>query len=276
MKPIFFCIAIVFALFSSKVLAQLPVSQIGGRALGASGSTITYIDVWSQYHNQAALSNLKGIAVGIGFQNQFLIKELSTKTIAFAFPTKSGVFGFNYYYFGYPKFNESKVGLAFARPIGKKISIGIQLNYNLTHIDGEYGNKGIATGEIGILAEPFKDLLIGAHLFNIWRSKRSSYSDEYLPTIFKIGASYRINKKALLSAEFEKDLDLEPIIKSGLEVELIEKLYFRAGISSNPNLFSFGPGYSFGAFTIDIAFSKHPVLGFSQGISIVYGFKDRL
>jgi hypothetical protein len=262
--------------YSEKIYSQLPVNQIGARALGVSGATLTYTDVWSQYHNQAGLAYLKGINIGVGFQNEFLVKELSTKSLAFALPLKSGVWGLNYYYFGYPKFNENKVGLAFARSLGKRIAVGIQLDYIYTHIEGEYGNNGIPLGEIGILAEPIDNLLIGAHLNNVWRTKRGDISDEYFPTIFKIGASYHLYQKALLSIEFEKDLDLDPVFKTGLEFELIEKLYFRAGIATNPNIFSFGLGYSFAYLKADLAFSKHPVLGYSQGISFVYFFNDRI
>jgi hypothetical protein len=278
MKIIFSSLLIIgiILIIPNKLSGQSPVNQVGGRALSVSGSSATFSDVWSQFHNQAGIAYLKGVNVGVAFQNQFLVKELSTKAIAFALPLKSGVFGVNYYSFGYTAYNENKAGLAFARSLGKKIAVGIQLDYIYTHIDGEYGNNGIANGEIGILVEPVNNLKVGAHLNNVWRTKRGDYSDEYLPTIFNLGASYLLYEKALLSIEFEKDLDLNPVFKTGLELQLIEKLYFRAGIATNPNIFSFGIAYSFHSIQVDLAFTKHPVLGFSQGISIVYSFKDRL
>lgn len=271
-------ILLILSLFgiTKKTNAQSDFSQIGGRSLAVSGSSVTYQDVWSQYHNQAGLAFLKGINVGLGFQNAFMVKELSTKSIAVAIPVKSGVFGLNYAYFGYPKYNENKIGLAFAKSLGKKIAIGLQIDYLFTHIDGDYGDKGNAIGEIGILSQPIDNLLIGAHVYNVWRSKLSTTDNEYLPTIFKIGASYRLYQIALLSIEFEKDLDLDPVFKSGLEFELVKNFKFRAGISTNPTVFSFGFGYSYQSFDLNIAFSKHPVLGYSSGISIIYVFKDRI
>ncbi len=269
---------LILSLFSisKKSFAQSEFNQIGGRSLAVSGSSVTYQDVWSQYHNQAGLAFLKGINVGLGFQNAFLVKEMSTKSIAMALPLKSGVFGLNYAYFGYPKFNENKIGLAFAKSLGKKIAVGLQIDYLFTHIDGDYGDKGTAIGEIGILSEPIENLLIGAQVYNVWRSKLSTTDNEYLPTILKIGASYRLYEIALLSMEFEKDLDLDPVFKSGLEFELIKNFNFRAGIATNPTVFSFGLGYAYQSFDLNIAFSKHPVLGYSTGISIIYVFKDRL
>jgi hypothetical protein len=271
-----FLVLLVYLLLPDRLFSQIPVNQMGGRAFGVAGASVTYQDVWSQYHNQAGLAYLKGINFGLAFQNAFFVKELSTKSVAFALPLKSGVFGLNYYYFGYPKFNENKFGLAFSKLLSKRIAVGIQLDYLYTHIDGEYGQKGIAAGEIGLLTEPVDNLFIGAHVFNLWHSKLSSYENEYLPTIFKMGASYHLYQKALLSIEFEKDLESDFIFRTGLELELIKLLYFRAGIATNPNIYSFGLGYTFSSFEFNIAFSKHPVLDYSPSISIVYAFKDRL
>jgi hypothetical protein len=278
MRKLFFPLLTLchFLFFSDNIIGQSSVSQIGGRAIGISGSTITMQDVWSQYHNQAGLAYLKGINIGFAYQNEFMIKELSVKSLAFVLPLKSGVFGLNYYYFGYPKYNENKLGLAFGKSLGNRISVGIQLDYLYTHIDGEYGNKGIATGEIGILSEPIDNLLIGAHLNNVRQIKQTASGSEYLPTLFNIGASYLLEHKALLSLEFEKDLELDPVYKTGIELELVHNLIFRAGLSTNPNIFSFGMSYTFNAITVDLGFKKHPVLGYSQGISVVYAFKDRI
>ena len=275
-KSFHFLLLLSFIFNSNILLSQSPTTQIGGRALGVSGASLTYKDVWAQYHNQAGLAYMKSMNCGLGYQNAFFVKELSTKSLTLALPVKPGVIGLNYYYFGYPKFNENKVGLAFSKLLGKRIALGIQLDYLYTHIDGEYGQKGIAAGEIGILAEPIDDLLIGAHVFNIWNSKISSIENEYLPTIFKLGASYLLYQKALLSIEAEKDLEMDIVFKTGLELELVDNFIFRAGISTNPTSYSFGLGYTYNSFELNIAFAKHPVLDYSPGLSVIYRFKEPL
>jgi hypothetical protein len=266
--------ALLMCRISIVLHAQNPVAQIGGRALGVSGASVCFTDVWAQYHNQAALAGIKGTQIGFGFQNEFMVKELSTKSLAFAIPITTGTIGLNYYYFGYPKFNESKLGLAFASNLGKKIQAGIQLDYFYTHIEGEYGNRGIAAGEAGIIAEPINKLFIASHIFNIWNAgnKQSTYQ---LPTIFKVGAMYSFDEKALLSIEFEKDLIHSLVFKSGLEVKLIENFEFRLGFASCPDIFSFGFSYTLNSIRADLAFKRHPVLGFSQGISMLYSFSEK-
>lgn len=256
--------------------AQYPISQIGGRAKAVSGASVCMQDVWSAYHNQAGLAYLRGINAGIAFQNSFFVKELSTKSISVAVPLKSVVLGVNYYNFGYSKFNENKLGLSFAKRLGKKIALGGQIDYFYTHIDGEYENKSAAVGEIGIIAEPIKNLFIGAHVFNVWNSKFSNSEDEYMPSIIKLGASYIIQKKSMLNVEVEKDIKEEILVKTALEVELIDNFVVRAGVAGKPISYSFGLGYRYKSLQLNIAFSKHHILGYSPGISLVYAFKNRI
>ncbi|MFN8257825.1 MAG: hypothetical protein U0W24_19165 [Bacteroidales bacterium] len=263
-------------ILNSVIYCQSSFDQIGGRSIAVSGASVTYQDVWSQYHNQAGMAYLKGINAGIAFQNEFLMKELSLKSVVFSFPTKSGVFGLNYSNFGYSKYNENKLALAFAKRLGNKIAVGIQLDYQFIHIDGEYGNTGNAFGEIGLLAEPFKNFLIGAHIYNFWHARQNMSESTYFPTVLKLGTSYLLYEKAQLSIEFVKDLEQPLIFKSGIELELVKDFMIRAGISTNPNLFSFGLGYSLKPVNFCIAFSKHPVLGYSPAVSMVYTFRDRI
>lgn len=259
--------------FFTLIGASAQLNFLGSRATGVSNASVTYKDNWSQFSNQAGIANIEEISIGAGFQNAYFIKELSTNVLAFALPTKSGVFGVNYTYFGYPKFNQNKFGLAFGKKLGKKISAGIQINYLYTHIEGEYGSQGLATGDIGIITEPINDFFLAAHVSNFWRAKYSGADEIYLPMLFKLGASYLLYETALISAEIEKDLEFPVIFKSGLEFNLNNIFFLRFGIASNPMVFSFGFGYKLEPFNVNIAFSKHPVLGYSPAITLEYAFK---
>lgn len=240
--------------------------------MGVSGASVCIQDIWAQYHNQAALASLQNISVGVAFQNSFFVKELSTKSISFVLPVKYLVFGVNYYYFGYNKLNENKIGLSFAKKLGKKISFGGQIDYFFTHIDGEYENKATAVGELGVIAEPINNLFIAAHVFNVWNTQFSSYENQYMPNITKIGISYMLQNQSTLNIEVEKEVDEELIVKTGAEIYLIDKLVLRAGVAGKPLSYSFGLGYSYKPLQLNIAFSKHHILGYSPFISVVYDF----
>jgi hypothetical protein len=77
------------------------------------------------------------------------------------------------------------------------------LDYINTHIGEEYGNKGTAIAEIGILAQPYENLFIGAHVYNItrakWQVQRRKSSNH-----IKIGAGYKFSEKTYLAIEAEK------------------------------------------------------------------------
>ena len=242
----------------------------GARSAGVANASVTYTDNMAQFNNQAGIAGIDKITISAGFKNAYFIKELGTNVLAFAIPSKSGVFGVNYSYFGYSKFNQNKFSLAYGKKLGKRISAGIQLNYLYTHIEGEYGSQGLASGEIGLLTEPLDDFFIGAHLSNFWRAKYTGIDEIYLPMLFKIGASYILYKTVLLSAEVEKDLELPLVFKSGLEYGLADKFFLRFGIATNPMIFSFGFGYDLKPFKVDLAFTKHPVLGYSPVVSLEY------
>ncbi|MDD4214616.1 MAG: hypothetical protein PHR81_07365 [Bacteroidales bacterium] len=167
-------------------------------------------------------------------------------------------------------YNESKIGLAYGMAFGDRISAGVQLDYIYTHIAENYGNKSNITFEAGIRAKIIKNLIIAAHIYNPIMVKISSYDNERIPLIFKIGLSYTFSDKAVLAAEVEKDINYKPIFKTGLEYHIVKPVYIRIGIATNPFIYSFGAGFEFYHFKLDVSASRHPVLGFTPQASLVY------
>lgn len=247
--------------------------NLGGRQAGMGFTGVSYSDIWSSTHNQAGLAYLEKPTIGLFYENRFTIKELGLKAGAFALPTKSGVFAIDLMQFGYSKYNESKVGIAFAKQLSKRFSMGIQIDYLNTYFSEEYGNKGTAIAELGFLSQPLDHLYIGAHIYNISRSKIASYNDERVPTILTAGISYYFSEKVLCSVEAEKDLDYKALFKVGMEYRFLENLFLRAGVTSNPNQMCFGIGYSFKRIKADVSFSTHQVLGISPHVGFIYEFK---
>lgn len=253
---------------------------IGARSAAVGHASVTYGDLWSAFNNQAGLTALKHITAGAAYENRFLIAELSLRSFAFALPAnKTGVFALSASVFGGSLYNEKKAGLAFAKQLGEKFSAGIQLDYLSTHLanddDGyEYGSRNTFTAEAGFLAEPMKDLKIGLHVFNPTRAKLADYDDERVPACLRLGGSYKFSDKVLLSAEIEKSNDSKSIFKTGLEYHIVEQVFLRAGIASNPALSSFGFGFKLKQWQLDMSSTYHQVLGFSPQVSLVYDFKS--
>jgi len=264
---------IVFFSFQIFLFAAHDNVPEGGRSAAMANASVALTDFWSLQNNQAGLAFYNHSAGGIYFENRYLVKEMSLKAGGCVLPVKAGVLGMNLSYFGYPKYNESKIGLAYARSFGNVLAIGVQLDYLLTSISENYGNKGVATFEIGLLSKINDHLNIGAHIFNPIQAKLSDYNNERIPAIIRVGAAYSFDENILLTVEAEKDTQLDPLLKCGLEYRIIKQIYIRGGISTNPGLYSFGFGLDFKKLKIDFSSSVHEVLGYSPQISIIYTFK---
>lgn len=243
--------------------------------MAMGNSTVAVPSLWSTYHNQGALGFFEGTQLGIYYENRFDIPEFGVKSLAFAMNTKPGTFALDFTSFGFNKFSDNKIGLAYGMKLADYLAIGIQIDYIYIIQDSYYGNISTVSGEIGIFANPFENFYLGAHLFNPWRSKVSHYQDERLPTIFRLGVAYDFSEIVKLSAEVQKDLDLPAIYKSGVQYEPVENFVLRTGISfTEKNSFlAFGIGYTFKKATLDIAFENHPILGFKSGVSLMYRLK---
>ena len=246
----------------------------GARSAGVSGTSVCYSDLWSAFHNQAGLAEVKKFSGGVYFENRFSIAELGVKGFAFALPAgESGTFALSGTFFGYELYSEKKIGIGFGKKIGEKLKAGVQLDYLSTYIAENYGTRSALTGEAGILAEPVKNLLLGFHIYNPTQTKIADYADERIPVIMRLGAAYKFSDKVTVSIENEKQVDAEGIFKTGIDYHIAEPLYLRGGIATNPSLNSFGFGLKFGQFMFDAAASFHEVLGFTPHISLRYEVK---
>ncbi len=240
-----------------------------GWAMGNASAALT--DVFAANNNQAGLANLKNISIGIYSERKFLLNTLNTHACIFAMPTKMGVFGISVTYFGFKDYNDKKIGLAFAKMLAENFSLGVQLDYLSTFIT-EYGTKSFVTFELGIQSKITRELSLGVHVYNPIRAKISSYQNEKTPTIMRLGFSYVPSEKLLLCIEVEKDIDHKPVFKTGIEYELINKLFLRAGIATNPTYNTFGIGIDLKNIKIDFASSIHTVLGYTPHLSIIHEF----
>jgi hypothetical protein len=259
----------IYLLFSSFLLYISSFASDGARSAGLGGASVSLADVWAAQNNQAGLGFQKSFACGISYENPFLMKELSTKTFGLALPVKDGAFGVLVSNFGYSLFNQNKIGLCFGKAFGEKISAGISMDYFSTTIS-EYGKKNSFAAEMGIQAKPLKNLTIGAHIFNLSRTKILDYNDERLPTIMRLGFDYKFSEKVFVAVETEKDIEKKGMIKTGLEYRPIKELYVRAGVSTNPSLSCFGIGLNLKQFKLDLSSSYHSTLGFSPQVSLIY------
>lgn len=245
----------------------------GARSAAMGMASVALSDVWSSYNNQAGLAWLKGTQSGAFYENSFITAELNRLGLAVSVPVqKVGTFGFSFTRSGYVQYNENKFGLCYARKFGDVFSLGVQINLNWLHIGDVYGNLLTATGELSFQVKPVKKWVIAAHVYNPTRTPLSEYQREKLPTIFRLGTSYRFHEKLIASIEGEASIEYSPTFRAGVEYRPVKLLYVRAGINTNPVSPSFGFGVYVKKFQMDAAAFWNPLLGFSPQVSMSYGF----
>lgn len=270
----FFSIILFIIIFHVPTKATQPIQSIGAKSLSLGGVSLLPADFWSVFNNQAGLISQNSLAAGFAYDTYLgLDKNLSLKSGAIILPTSSGVFGLTLNYFGYSAFNEQKIGLAYGKSLSEIFSIGIQIDYLSLTIGNNYGSVGAFTFEIGILAKLSESLQIASHIYNPFMVKLGKINPESTPAILKLAVAYTIDEDLLLLSEYEQRIDEKGILKFGAEYHLIENFFVRGGLSTNPNLFSFGFGFKTNGFNIDFGSSYHQILGFSPKAAVYYSFR---
>ncbi len=254
-------------------------NALGARAAALGTASVTFSDVYAVFANQAGLANLSGLSASLYAENRFLIKDINLFAAAFALPTKSGTFGLGATYFGNSLYNESQIRLAYGRKLSEKLALGVEFDFVSLSIS-EYGSKSALTFGLGLQYKISDEFKVGGHVYNPLRvtladSPFPDAEDDKLPMIIKFGMAYSPSDKVTVLGETEKSLDQDPIFKVGIEYQLIDKLYLRAGVSNSPTNATFGMGVNLGALKIDFASSFHPDLGYTPSVSINFVGKKK-
>jgi hypothetical protein len=241
--------------------------------LGYTGVVNT--DIFAAYNNQAALGFLSSPQAAVHYENKYFTEALNLSAAVFAMPVPfAGVLGLDLCSFGYSRYRETRMGVAWGRQLAERIAIGAQLGYHLVQV-AEYGATSALTAELGLIAEPVKNLWIGAHVFNFTSSRYFSNTyHERLPVIFDLGMGYRLAQHASLLVGAKIESEQAAQAKAGLEVTVRKTLALRLGVLVKPVELLAGFGYTYRRLHIDMAFSRHETLGYTPQVSLSYRFSQ--
>ena len=232
------------------------------------------MDVFSFSSNQAALAQIKNPAIGVYGEKRFLLDATNMYSAVVALPTKQGNFGIQVDYFGFKNYNESQIGLAYARSLGSLLDIGIKFNYYSFRIPA-YQNSSAVNFEIGAIAHLTDKLNAGIHFYNPVGGNLSKTNNEKLSSIYKFGIGYEASENFLISAEIVKQEDLPVNVNAGVQYNFLKQFFARVGIASENESPYAGAGVSWNNMRLDISASYHPQLGFSPGLMLIVNFKSK-
>ena len=271
MKRLLLLIALIIS--TSTLFAYDFLHPMGGRAAAMGGSSVASQGLWALQNNPAGMANLDKISFGLYYENRWMLPETAYKCGAFALPiNRFGCLGVSFNQFGSSKYNENKIGLAYARDFGRYLQIGLQLDYLLLKVGNDYGTFHAFTFELGIQSHVTDKLTLGTYVFNPVSFKfKQTLNHEKLPIVFRFGMAYKFTKDFVGQCEIEKDTEREGVsLRGGLEYEVLKNFFIRAGAQSNPGILSFGLGYGIRFAQINVAAQLHNELGASVQVGMIF------
>ena len=267
------------ALFICVIINTAPQAQsirrpIAASYIGLGAYSIHHVDVFSFSSNQAALARVKNFSVGVYGEDRFLLTAANMYVAVVALPTKQGNFGIEIDYFGFKNYNESQIGFAYARNLGRLLDIGLKFNYYSFRIPA-YQNSSTINFEIGAIAHLTDKLNAGIHFYNPVGGNLSKTKNEKIGSIYKFGIGYEASESFLISAEIVKQQDLPVNVNAGIQYNFLKQFFARAGIATENESPYAGAGVSWNNLRLDISASYHPKLGFSPGLMLTVDFKSK-
>lgn len=222
--------------------------------------------------NQAALARVESAGVGVWGERRFMLSETSVYGLAAAIPTSKGNFGLQVNYSGFSNFNDNKVGLAYARSLGKLLDLGIQFNYYGYRIP-QYGSASAINFEIGAIMHFSEKFHGGVHVYNPVGGKLGKLEDEKLASAYKVGLGYDATDNFYVSTEIIKEEDKPVNVTGGVQYQFKKQFFARAGFASETGSAFGGAGIGWKNLRLDVAASYHPQLGFSPGLLLIVNFR---
>ncbi len=254
--------------------AQSLRKPVSASYIGLGAYSMNHADVFSITSNQAALAQIENSSVGFFGENRFLLAETNLYSAIVAVPTKEGNFAFQADYFGYKNYNESQLGIAYARNVGTKLDLGIKFNYYSFRIPG-FESPSTVNFEIGVICRFTEKLTAGMHIYNPVGGRLSKTENDKLSSIYSFGIGYEASDNFFVSAEMVKQEDLPVNVNAGVQYNFAKQFFARFGIASQNESPYGGAGVSWKNFRLDISASYHPQLGLSPGLMLIISLKSK-
>lgn len=244
----------------------------GASQAGTGGVSVFTSGIWASHNNPAGLAKIDQPTGALFVENRFLLKELCYNAASFAIPVQKGGLAIAVSQQGTNQFNNLFAGFAYGRSLGENFSAGLRFDYYQVSFGSEYGRGSAVTFEAGIQWQLNERTGLALSVFNPVKAQYKCSPPEEIPSLYRIGISYKPLAELQLMFEAERSSYNKNIFHYGIEYAFSDQIYLRAGYSTNPSGISFGCGYSFSSFTIDIAAKWHQTLGFSPQSSLTYRF----
>ena len=222
--------------------------------------------------NQAALSHVEHGSTAFYSEQKFLVKELRGGSAALAVRGAGGGIGIALGVMGSASSNSAELGLAYGRALGKRISLGVQLDYHHVHTAG-YGNSAATGFELGFIVHATDELFAGIQICNPVGGKFGRTEGDKLPAIYTVTFGYEPSENLILCVQTKKTENLPVDIRVALQYNFVRQFFACAGLAaSSGNLFG-GFGLQWKNFRVDLIGNYHLQLGATPALQVTMQFQ---
>ena len=264
-----FLLLFFFSLPVGLAVDNLRIGDMRSLAMGGNGVT------QSVYANPALLSMSSRRSVQAGYFNRYGLKELGTVQAGFCQPHGFLSYGVFVSSFGYNAYRSSLFRLALSKTLHPALTVGISFQYMLLQTELFNTIPQQFSTDIGLLYKPVDNLLIGLLMMNC-PSVRTSGKDfdieDFDTFYFQTGFQWQVINRVLIAASVQTEKMKLWCLQAGIEYQPFDQFSLRAGFRTANFQPSFGAGYQWNAFQINVASSYHNLLGFSMGVGLNYQF----
>ena len=241
----------------------------GARSAAMAGATVALPGSEALFQNPSSLSYEEKLSFILSYESRFLMKELSLMAAGIILPTRSGTFGGSYIRFGTGVYQENRIGLVYAKKLGKLISAAVGFDYLSVTLPENSRPFSALTVESGLTAGIPGKYTGALYVFNPVMAKLKLPGGKVpVPWSVRVGNTWFINNWLLLCSELDFTPKKPAGLHTGLEFNPSPEISVRAGISGCPFQITAGAGFKMGNVVFDIAFSHHGYLGFSPTAGI--------
>ena len=265
--PIFFLL-----FFYSFSFAQTP--HIIPTPISIAQTSVADTDSWTAFNNPATLGYVEKIALSATFENRYLLKELSTKSIQAGFFTEHINIGGSFSYFGYSLYHEMLVGIDFARNFSNKFALGIGFDYYSAYFYAGNEYHSALLGRVGATIQLSPDFTLGFSTFNPFQNNiQTDFVTKRIPSVFSLGTAYNFSSDFVWRTQIDKELSSNYRFATGFEYRMQDFINVKlGGYVLEYFIPCLGFGLFLGDYSADLNCEIHPILGVTTMIALRYNF----
>ncbi len=259
----------LFLIFQTSPTAQntwfkSPTSGI----LGSNGAMEK--SPWAFFTNPAGLSELPTAVAGIGYQNDFQLKELSVRSAFICAPFQTVNFSGGFSHSGYQYFNTQQYSFALAKQLAPWLNMGLRFNYHNRYQSGNQ-NAHLITLDAGWQLAPSEKIHLGFYVLNPAGSQwhLENLEEDHGPLMAASVAYFPVSGLQL-EAGLAKEMAFPPTFSLMLSNQVHKTIRLRGTAASAPLRFGLGSGIVWQNIHFDMGLAHHETLGFSSAFGLIY------